>query len=132
MTTAEFLHEATRCSRERPASKTAATALTVGSALHEPPQSAYEEQDALRERGREEIEERVVSLKLRLLFDEIARVDESAVATAPGTGEGRFWRSLSSSLWAEAEEMVPNPEDLYTHQMTALLRKAAREDEWRA
>lgn len=89
----------------------------------------YEEQDALRERGREEIEERIRSLKRRLLFDEIARADEAAVSTSPGTEEGSFWRSLSASLWAEAEEMVPDPEDLYTHHVTALLRRAAREDE---
>ena len=88
----------------------------------------YEEQDALRERGREEIEGRILSLKLRLLFDEIARADEAAVASSPGTEEGRFWRSLSTSLWAEAE-MISDPEDLYMHHVTALLRKAAREDE---
>ena len=89
----------------------------------------YEEQDALREQGREEIEGKILSLRLRLLFDEIARADEAAVASPPGTEEGSFWRSLSASLWAEAEGMVPDPEDLYAHHVTALLRKAAREDE---
>lgn len=88
----------------------------------------YEEQDALRRRGREEIEKNILSLRRRLLFDEIVRADEAAVSSAPFTEEGRFWRSLSASLWAEAEGLVEDPKDLYLYQTTARLRKAAEDD----
>lgn len=89
----------------------------------------YEGQDALRQKGREEIEESILSLRQRLLFDEIVRADEAALSTAPETGEGRFWRSLSASLWAEAEETVPDPDDLYLYQTLARVRRAAEEEE---
>ena len=88
----------------------------------------YEEQDALRLRGREEIEERIRSLRRRLLFDEIARADETAVATVPSTEKGRFWRSLSASLWAEAEKTVADPDDLYLYQTLARMRRAAEDE----
>ena len=89
----------------------------------------YEEQDALRVRGREEIEERILSLRRRILFDEIVRADERAVSTAPGTEEGSFWRSLSASLWAEAEKTVPDADDLYLYQTLARMRRAAEDPE---
>ena len=88
----------------------------------------YEEQDALRLRGLEEIEERIRSLRRRLLFDEIVRADEAAVATVPSTEEGRFWRSLSASLWAEAEKTVADLDDLYLYQTLARMRRAAEDE----
>lgn len=88
----------------------------------------YEEQDALRLRGREEIEEKIFSLGRRRLFDEIVRADEAAVSTAPGSEEGRFWRSLSASLWSEAERIVPDADDLYAYQTLARMRRAAEDE----
>ena len=48
--------------------------------------------------------------------------------SAPESEEGRFWRSLSASLWAEAERTISDPDDLYFYQTTARMRRAAEED----